>query len=65
MLQLTRVKENRATIIDNIFSNNIQEETIGGNILLTLSDHFCQFISVKREKIDIKKVNIYIYISER
>ena len=26
---------------------------------MTLSEHFSQFISVKRERIDIKKVNIY------
>ena len=45
--------------IDNIFSNNIQDEVISGNILLTLSEQFSQSISVKRERIDIKKVNIY------
>ena len=26
---------------------------------LTLSEHFCQFASVKREKIDIKNINMY------
>ena len=51
--------ENTATVIDNIFSNNIQNNTISGNILLTLSEHFSQFLSVKREMVDIKKVNIY------
>ena len=59
ILQPTRMTENTATVIDNIFSNNIQDEITSGNILLTLSEHFSQFVSVKRDKIDIKKINIY------
>ena len=51
--------ENTATVIDNIFSNNIQDDIISGNILLILSEHFSQFVSVKREKIDIKSINIF------
>ena len=38
------------TLIDNIFSNNIIDETKSGNILLTLSEHFSQFVSVRRER---------------
>ena len=34
-------------------------DIISGNVLLDLSDHFSQFISVNREQIDIKKINIY------
>ena len=33
------------------------------NILLTISEHLCQFISVKREKIDIK-VSVMMYESK-
>ena len=44
ILQPTRVTGNTATIIDNIFSNNIQGEIINGNIIQTLSEPFCQFI---------------------
>ena len=51
--------ENTATVIDNIFSSNIQDDIISGNILLTLSEHFSQFVSVKREKIDLKSINIF------
>ena len=51
--------ENTTTVIDDIFSNNIQDNTISGNILLTPSEHFSQFLSVKREMVGIKKVNIY------
>ena len=59
ILQPTRVTDNTSTIIDNIFSNNLQDDIISGNILLTLSEHFSQFISVNREKIDLKKINVY------
>ena len=58
ILQLTRVTENTSTVIDNIFSNNVKDNISCGNILLTLSEHFSQFLSVKCEKIDLK-VNIY------
>ena len=51
--------DNTSTVIDNIFSNNLQDDIISGNILLTLSEHFSQFISVNREKIDLKKINVY------
>ena len=58
ILQPTRVTENSATVIDNIFSNNIEDEIFSGNILITFSEHFSQFTSVSREKIDLKKLNI-------
>ena len=35
-LYYNQVTENTATVIDNIFSNNIQDDIIGGNVLLTL-----------------------------
>ena len=54
ILQPTRVTENTSTVIDNIFSNNIQDD-ISGNVLLNLSDHFAQMVSVNREQIDTKK----------
>ena len=59
ILQPMRVTEHSATVLDNIFSNNIQDDIISGNILLTLSKHFSQFISVNRGKIDLKNINIY------
>ena len=52
--------ESSATIIDNIFSNNIQDDIISGNLLLTFSEHFSQFITVTREKIEFKKLNVYL-----
>ena len=63
ILQPTRVTESSATIIDNIFSNNIQDDIISGNLLLTFSEHFSQFITVIRagEKFKkFKKLNVYL-----
>ena len=56
----SRVVENQTpSLIDNIFSNNISDEIMSGNIYFTLSEHFSQFASVKRDKLDIKKVAIF------
>ena len=59
VLQATRAAVNTAPIIDNIFSNNLQDDIISGNLLLTLPEHFAQFISVNREVIDLTKINVY------
>ena len=58
ILQPTRVTEHKSSVIDNSFSNNIQD-IISGNVLLNLSDHFAQMVSVNREQIDNKKINMY------
>ena len=54
-----RVTDHSTTVIDNIFNNNLQDDIISGNVLLTISEHFAQIISVNREQIDIKKINVY------
>ena len=43
ILQPTRVTATTATLIDNIFVNELDVSSIGGNITTTLSDHFVQF----------------------
>ena len=53
ILQPTRIQGDSATIINNIFTNK------SGNILTDLSDHFTQFVSVRREKLDFKKNTMY------
>ena len=53
--------ENTATVIDNIFSNNLQDDIVSGNVFLTLSEHFSQFISVNRGKLSSKRL---IFIRE-
>ena len=47
------------SLIDNIFSNNINDFVKSGNIYLILSEHFSQFASVNHEKIDVREINMY------
>ena len=42
ILQLTRVTDHSATVIDNILSNNTEHNTLSGSILSRISDHFPQ-----------------------
>ena len=61
ILQPTRIRGNSATIIDNIFNFNTCDRKIhSGNIITDLSDHYTQFVSVTREKLDFKKITIRI-----
>ena len=53
------VDGNIPSLIDNIFSNNIDHETVSGNIYLNLSEHFPQFASINRGKIDVKKILMF------
>ena len=43
ILQLTRVTDHSATIIDNIFTNATEFNIVSGNILNQLADHFNSF----------------------
>ena len=55
----TRVTEHNSSLIDNIFSNNLSDITISGNILLTLSEHFSQLLSVKRGIVEYSNIKLY------
>ena len=56
----SRVKTYSTTLIDNIFSNNIEDGLISGNIISTISDHYAQFHLMKNMKI-IQKETTDIY----
>ena len=43
IMQPTRVTSHSATLIDNIFVNDLEAQSLGGNITATISDHFPQF----------------------
>ena len=43
IMQPTRVTSETATLIDNIFINDIESRSSGGNITTSISDHFPQF----------------------
>ena len=58
--QPTRVFENSATLIDNIYTNVIDAETLSGNILINIADHFSQFLSISKKYVSSKlKSNSY------
>ena len=54
----TRVADNSATIVDNIFTNN-NCNISSGNIITDFSDHYAQFVSIQRGKIDFKSIKMY------
>ena len=54
ILHPTRVTDHSATVIDNIFSNNTSYETVSGNIISQISDHFPQFIILNNVTINYK-----------
>ena len=54
----TRVTESSATVIDNIYLNSFQHNTLSGNLLISISEHFSQFVSVDRKKVDNKKTKM-------
>ena len=39
----TRLHRNSATLIDNIFTNKVEQNIISGNLISDVSDHFAQF----------------------
>ena len=57
----TRVTDRSSTAIDNIFSNVAEYETISGNIINQIADHFAQFLLLKRININNKNINFYQY----
>ena len=57
--QPTRITGRSATIIDNIFTNNFEHESISGNLLLKISDHLPQFSTIKKFHLDHKALNNY------
>ena len=59
ILHPTRVTDHSATIIDNIFSNNVESDTVGGNISCQITDHFPQFLTVKNMAMYYRKVALF------
>ena len=55
----TRVTNNTSTVIDNIYTNCCENNQSSGNILISISEHFSQFSSITRKKLDLKNINIF------
>ena len=60
-LHPTRVTDHSSAVIDNIFSNVTEYETIIGNIINRIADHFAQFLLLKKININYKNTNLYQY----
>ena len=56
IVQPTRISSTSRTLIDNIFTNFLSDELISGNLTISISDHFGQFLLLKIRIIS------YIYI---
>ena len=61
ILHPTRVTDHSATIIDNIFSNNLELDALSGNILTNISDHCPQFLILVNTDIDYKDCSLHQY----
>ena len=61
IMQPTRVTSHSATLIDNIFINDLETQSTGGNITASISDHFSQFsqINIFDKPIKTKKCQIW------
>lgn len=53
----SRVSAHSSTLIDNIFSNIRDNDTVSGNILTQITDHFPQFLIVKHAGINYKNIS--------
>ena len=61
ILHPTRVTDHSAKIIDNIFSNNCELDTLSGNLLSQISDHFALFLIIKNVKINHRNCSLFHY----
>ena len=56
----TRLTDTTMSIIDNIYTNTFTEDIFSGNIILQITDHLLQFISVnKKHTVNHIKSNYY------
>ena len=51
----TRVSEQRASVIDNIYTNATDANITSGNIVIQISDHFPQFLILKNTQVSHNK----------
>ena len=61
ILHPTRVTDHSATSIDNISSNNCELDTLSGNLLCQISDHFPQFLIIKNVTVDYRNCSLFHY----
>ena len=59
--QLTRVTDHSATVIDNIFSNITDFDTLSGNITSIIADHFAHFLLIKKCHMSYKSCSYFVH----
>ena len=61
IVQLTRIRNNSKTLIDNIYSNVITPNNISGNYTVTIYDHLPQFLIAPdiSSNLSSRKFNIF------
>ena len=59
ILQPTRVTDHSATVLDNIFSNVTDCQTVSGELTTLISYHFILFFVIKTKYISCKSCNYY------
>ena len=59
--QPARVTEHSATVIDNIFSNITDHETLSGNMTSLIADHFAQFLLIKKYHVNYKSCSYFVH----
>ena len=52
-------RENLGFSETDIFSNNVESDTVSGNILSQVTDHFPQFLIIKNTAMDYRKVALF------
>ena len=58
MLHPTRVTDHSSTVIDNMFSNGTDFDTISGNIISQIAGHFAQFFILKKFLLNITTLHL-------
>ena len=58
--QPTRVTEHSATVIDKIFSDITDHETLSGNITSLIGDHSAQFLLIKKCHVNYKTCSNFV-----
>jgi len=50
IIRPTRITPTSKSLIDNIFSNNIDPKNLSGNVICSISDHLPQFLLINKNK---------------
>ena len=61
ILQPTRVTDQSATLIDNIFANAYNFNVLSGNLITKISDHFPQFMIIEDLKVNYYKYDYSLF----